>query len=106
VLEDGKPQTITVFEEHKATEVQEFRERRRRCPPHVSRISAGYRIRARPIVAAAGCAETPLNDQSDAAGADAEVSAHTDSRRDADRGLLTMDVAAANDFRGSRRMWR
>lgn len=65
VLEDGKPQTITVFEEHKATEVQQS-EKAPVLPPHVFANFPQYRITSAANVLLLDALNTPLNDQSNA----------------------------------------
>ncbi|HEX4038888.1 MAG TPA: VWA domain-containing protein [Acidobacteriaceae bacterium] len=62
VLEDGKPQTISVFEEHKASDVQESAEAPV-LPPHVYGNFPRYRITSAANVLLLDALNTPLNDQ-------------------------------------------
>ncbi|MGA7521703.1 MAG: VWA domain-containing protein [Acidobacteriaceae bacterium] len=62
VLEDGKPQTITVFEEHKATDVQESA-KAPALPPHVYGDFPQYRITSAANVLLLDALNTPLSGQ-------------------------------------------
>jgi len=62
VLEDGQPQTITVFEEHKGTDVQDAAEVPV-LPPHVYGDFPKYRITSAANVLLLDALNTPLNDQ-------------------------------------------
>ncbi len=65
VLEDGKPQTITVFEEHKATDVQESA-KAPMLPPHVYSDLPRYRITSAANVLLLDALNTPLSAQTNA----------------------------------------
>ncbi|HUB19230.1 MAG TPA: VWA domain-containing protein [Acidobacteriaceae bacterium] len=62
VLEDGKPQVVTVFEEHRATEVQAS-PRAPALPLHVYSNAPQYRITSAANVLLLDALNTPLNDQ-------------------------------------------
>jgi VWFA-related protein len=62
VLEDGKPQTITVFEEHKATDVQESA-KAPVLPPHVYSDFPKYRIISAANVLLLDALNTPQSGQ-------------------------------------------
>jgi VWFA-related protein len=62
VLEDGKPQTVTIFEEHKATDVQEAA-KGPVLPPHVYSNLPTCRIASAANVLLLDALNTPLNDQ-------------------------------------------
>lgn len=65
VLEDGRPQTVTVFEEHKATDVQESPSEPA-LPPHVYSNVPQYRIASSANVLLLDALNTPQSDQSNA----------------------------------------
>lgn len=62
ILEDGKPQLLTVFEEHTATEVQDTA-KTPLLPPHVYSDRPRYRIASAANVLLLDALNTPLNDQ-------------------------------------------
>ncbi|MGA8112003.1 MAG: VWA domain-containing protein [Acidobacteriaceae bacterium] len=62
VLEDGKPQAVTVFEEHKAADVQESAQAPV-LPPHVYGNFPRYRITSAANVLLLDALNTPLNHQ-------------------------------------------
>lgn len=62
VLEDGKPQAITVFEEHKATDAQESAATPA-LPPHVYGDFPKYRVRSAANVLLLDALNTTWNDQ-------------------------------------------
>lgn len=62
VLEDGKPQTVTVFEEHKATDVQESA-KAPVLPPHVYSDAPQYRVTSAANVLLLDALNTAVNDQ-------------------------------------------
>ncbi|MGA8160480.1 MAG: VWA domain-containing protein [Acidobacteriaceae bacterium] len=66
VFEDGKPQAITTFEEHKATDVQESAQAPPPLGPHVYTNFPKYRITSAANVLLLDALNTPLNDQTDA----------------------------------------
>ena len=63
VLEDGKPQTVTIFEEHKATDVQEAA-KFPALPPHVYGDFPQYRMTSATNVLLLDALNTAQNDQS------------------------------------------
>ncbi|HTV81030.1 MAG TPA: VWA domain-containing protein [Acidobacteriaceae bacterium] len=62
IFEDGKPQAITVFEEHRATDVQESA-KAPTLPPHVYSDFPKYRITSAANVLLLDALNTPQNDQ-------------------------------------------
>lgn len=65
VLEDGKPQAITVFEEHKATDVQESA-KAPELPPHVYSNIPTYRVTSAANVLLLDSLNTPQSAQTNA----------------------------------------
>ncbi len=62
VFEDGAPQTVTVFEEHKASDVEEAA-KAAPLPPHVYSDRPQYRVASAANVLLLDALNTPLNDQ-------------------------------------------
>lgn len=62
VFEDGKPQTVSVFEEHRATDVEQAAQAPV-LPPHVYGNFPQYRIESATNVLLLDALNTPLNDQ-------------------------------------------